>query len=48
MTTLKSLIVEQYSESYSTVTMVSLVVIFLGLAFTFFKVNKMVNKAHLF
>ena len=48
MTTLKGIIVEQYSETYSTLTTVSLVVIFLGLAFTFYKVNKMVNKAHLF
>lgn len=38
----------EYVESMSYLTIFGLLAIFLGLGFTFYKVNKMVNKAHLF
>lgn len=45
---MKERIVYEYVESSSTMTMVGLGAIFAGLAFTFYKVNKLVNKAHMF
>lgn len=45
---LKDKIVYEYVEQTSTLTLVILVAIFGGLAFTFFKVNKLINKAHMF
>jgi len=45
---LKQKIVYEYVEQTSTVTFMVLVALFSGLALTFFKVNKMVNKAHIF
>ena len=48
MRQLKERIVYEYVESSSFLTIFGLSAIFVGLAFTFYKVNKMVNKAHLF
>ena len=48
MSELKQRIVAVYIEETSTFTICALVAIFSGLAFTFYKVNKMVNKAHMF
>ena len=45
---LKQRIVNEYVESSSTLTIVVLVLLFAGLGFTFYKVNKLVNKAHMF
>lgn len=45
---LKTNIVNKYTEETSVLTMIVLAAIFAGLAFTFVKVNKMVNKAHMF
>ena len=45
---LKENIIRQYEEDTSLLTTVVLFAIFAGLGFTFFKVNKMVNKAHMF
>ena len=45
---MKERIVYEYVESSSTMNMVGLGAIFAGLAFTFYKVNKLVNKAHMF
>ena len=45
---LKDKIVYEYVESTSTLTTLILIAIFAGLAFTFFKVNKLINKAHMF
>ena len=48
MRQLKDKIVYEYVEQTSTFTLCILVAIFGGLAFTFFKVNKLINKAHMF
>lgn len=45
---LKTNIVNNYAEETSVLTLLILVAIFAGLGFTFLKVNKMVNKAHMF
>ena len=45
---LKQSIVDKYIEEMSTLNMVVLIAIFGGLGFMFMKVNKLVNKAHLF
>ena len=45
---LKQSIVDKYIEEMSTLNMIVLVAIFGGLGFMFMKVNKLVNKAHLF
>lgn len=45
---LKTNILTKYTEETSVLTMIVLAGIFAGLAFTFLKVNKMVNKAHMF
>lgn len=45
---LKERIVAEYVESTSTLTWIVLAVIFSGLAFTFVKVNNLINKAKFF
>ena len=48
MRQLKAQIIYQYVETLSPLTWCTLAIIFAGLAFTFYKVNRMVNKAHMF
>jgi len=43
---LRSKIVYEYVEQLSAFTMMALFAVFSGLAFTFYKVNKMTSKAH--
>ena len=45
---MKERILYEYVEQTSTFTMFILIVIFAGLAFTALKVNRMLNKAHVF
>ena len=45
---LKEKILYEYVEQTSTITILVLVAIFAGLGFTTFKVNRMLNKAHVF
>jgi len=45
---LKDKILYEYVEQTSTLTMLILIGLFAGLAYTLFKVNKLVNKAHMF
>ena len=45
---LKERILYEYVEQVSTLTMLILIAIFIGLFFTAFKVNRMLSKAHVF